>query len=277
MSRLYRFWIVLPALLLTLLASPGFSGLPAPLCAVPPAALSAAVTAPTPADAFSGSFAVSPTLPRAQRAATERGLRILSQLFKLPRPTVKTRVIGVAFPDPGVMAFYIAHASTEPGDDEPRVTLGYNTATMFPRYESSFIHEVGHLLDHSVLEPKHSGTGQAGDGAFASSNRQGTQMGRWWRAVSNSQRVKDITAFSRLFADDSEVGETAKYWLTPTELFARSFAQYVTDKSGDPVLLAQMQESRHRWSAAQWSDDDFKPIAAAFDELFTQEGWLRKK
>lgn len=68
-----------------------------------------------------------------------------------------------------------------------------------------------------------------------------------------------------------------KYVLTDEELFARSYAQYIATRSGDDVMraeLARLTNPTDVYHAKQWADDDFEPIARAFDELFEKNGGL---
>jgi hypothetical protein len=64
------------------------------------------------------------------------------------------------------------------------------------------------------------------------------------------------------------------------ELFARAYAQWVTEKSGDPILIRQLSEKLsniHSDPVAyrhQWDHDDFKSIADEFNKLFRSLGWV---
>lgn len=69
------------------------------------------------------------------------------------------------------------------------------------------------------------------------------------------------------------------YLLLPSEQWARAYAQYITRKSGDPVLAAALAQERNTAAGPflrQWSDDDFRPIERAIDDLFTTLGWRKK-
>ena len=70
------------------------------------------------------------------------------------------------------------------------------------------------------------------------------------------------------------------YLLRDTEMFARSYAQYIATKSQDVAMLAELDEIRTPRSAqfsypTQWQNDDFEPIAQAFDEMFKELEWLK--
>ncbi|MFW8627838.1 hypothetical protein [Deinococcus sp. ME38] len=59
--------------------------------------------------------------------------------------------------------------------------------------------------------------------------------------------------------------------ISTTELFARSFAQYVVERSGQPDLLKELrqkqQDKRLFQKFLQWPSGDFAPIADAYDLL----------
>lgn len=67
--------------------------------------------------------------------------------------------------------------------------------------------------------------------------------------------------------------------MTERELFARSYAQYIALRSGDHVLLNQLdevlKEDTVRDIVIQWSVKDFMPVGQAFDILFRKQKWLR--
>lgn len=144
--------------------------------------------------------------------------------------------------------------------------------------ELTLAHEAGHFLDHAGI----------GQGVFASERSE--LLSGWREAVKNSQAyqlLRDMLADPRKFAAEFPLAGGV-YSVTPDvrhlayladtkELFARSYAQYIAVRSGDPILLAQLNKERSDkiYGARQWSDEDFAPIAAAFDQLFRSLGWLR--
>lgn len=87
------------------------------------------------------------------------------------------------------------------------------------------------------------------------------------------------------------------YYMRPTELFARSYAQYIAHRSDSEYLKSGLDSVRGRevigremvnrqvigsvkggaWdtmpsSSTQWDDDDFEPIAQEFDRMFVELG-----
>jgi len=67
---------------------------------------------------------------------------------------------------------------------------------------------------------------------------------------------------------------TRNYFLQGKEMFARAFHQYVALKSGDPDLMRELEHVRaDKFLSFQfWQEDEFGPIAEAFDELFRERG-----
>ncbi|SRR5712691_3564542 len=144
-----------------------------------------------------------------------------------------------------------------------------------PDVEFTLLHELGHYIDYSVL-----GTGLVG----ASS----TLRFRPWRAaVRNSaafrmieSRYTDPVVWARgrpVVAADS----FTDYHLRPDELFARSYAQWIVDRSGDVDLTAQLESSPSLASATpvlyptQWEEADFLRVAGCIDRVFKELSWSR--
>jgi len=147
------------------------------------------------------------------------------------------------------------------------------------RRRLSFVHEIGHVLDHQAL-----GT----PGAYAS---ESGRLRRLMQTIDRSAalaslrergRHKQITTQDRRgnmirFRIDAH---DVAYLLEPRECFARAYAQYIAVRSGDSSLLAQLDDKRGDLLTQaiyyeQWTDADFTPIADDFDRLLRRKGWLR--
>ena len=118
-------------------------------------------------------------------------------------------------------------------------------------------HEIGHFIDYSGL----------GANAFASETDSALE--RWRKAVRESGTIKHIAGMKSMRPKRKAV------FLSETEMFARSYAQYVAKRSADPQMLKELDRIRNGieyWR--QWKDDEFDPIASALDDLFKQKGWL---
>jgi hypothetical protein len=139
----------------------------------------------------------------------------------------------------------------------------------------TFVHETGHFLDLSGI-----GT----PGKFASYDDP--ILDGWRSAVRSSRAVTQLqdelaSGVRRVTMPDGTVREypvDTKYlgYLTDnSEVWARSYAQYIATRSGHETLLRGIEEARQgSMYPAQWADDDFEPIALAIDEAFRQMGWI---
>ena len=182
----------------------------------------------------------------------------------LPGLTVFTRRLK-----PGRYGAYLA--SGKPYIEitsDPRIPKGDLSLTL--------VHEIGHYLDHKGI-----------DSLTTMATRDEMVTHVWREAVSNSRAVKtlidqynygyrygvDVDGYvlypSRGYLD---------YLLMPEEIWARSYSQYISVRSRDPDLLKALAAERDdpMYRARQWDDDDFEPIAKAFDTLFEVLGWLKR-
>jgi hypothetical protein len=149
-------------------------------------------------------------------------------------------------------------------------------------------HEVGHFLDYEGIPKTHAGiTGMFRD------FRKESQFAEWIKAIDDSEAVKklrDVRTKSQVVLGTVSTlqgpqkimynidKKHAKYLNTDVELWARSYAQYITHKSQNEVMRKELslhQESNYgKVYGSQWDHADFLPIAQAFDNLFAALGWL---
>lgn len=132
--------------------------------------------------------------------------------------------------------------------------------------EFSFVHEVGHFIDHKALDP--------GAPGFATENIANNDLVDWARAVMQSP---EILALRLLHAKSVSV-ERTQYLLDIREIWARSYTQWVAIRSQDWQLLSAL-DGRRRSSAvftvlSQWEDQTFAAIYDEIDVLFTRRGWI---
>lgn len=114
-----------------------------------------------------------------------------------------------------------------------------------PRSEHAglaLLHELGHAVDHQLL-----GWG---------SERAG--LDTWWHAVTRTRAFRSL----RMACSADELA----YWPTRRESFARSFAQWVAQRTGLEDVLAEV-ERRAGGAGRQWARDDFAPVAAELDRV----------
>lgn len=147
-------------------------------------------------------------------------------------------------------------------------------------------HEVGHWLDVLALS--------ATPGRLASGANH-PDLRAWRDAVERSDAIRTMRQWlheprwitgpdGRLAPNPrrpthTENGHIA-YLLTPEEMFARAYAQWIATRSQHAAGLTELarvldvaQTDPYDPYRRQWSDDDFAPIAAALDRLFALRGW----
>ena len=130
---------------------------------------------------------------------------------------------------------------------------------------TSVVHEIGHLLDNSGIGTKR-----------VWSSEQEIVLDKWRNAVNNSNAVKTLQA-----AKDASVHPRVKefysYALAHREIFARSYSQYISTRSGNVAMQREFAVimKNSAFKGMQWETEDFKPIADAFDEVFKVLKWRR--
>lgn len=154
-------------------------------------------------------------------------------------------------------------------------------------YETIIGHEFGHYID-TVLMPRITG------------GAQNSQLA--WRIATNDvdDFVLDIIenreladAFAAVFsrAIDTDTfdmlqsvasSQVRAYMTSPNEMFARIYAQWIAERSGNSAMRdsVSVELSRQRVTGQvrglfAWRSDEFAPIADAMDELFRVAGMMR--
>jgi len=130
-----------------------------------------------------------------------------------------------------------------------------------PWPELTAAHEIGHFLDLAGIGSK---------GTFATS---GPLFQDILAAANKSEAISGLKKLAST-GNLSVRRHVENYLLDKREIWARAYAQFVTEKSGVKVLTVQLEKSLSSAPFLQWQTDDFKPIAAAIENLFKQLGWL---
>ena len=129
------------------------------------------------------------------------------------------------------------------------------------------LHEIGHFIDGCALP---------GPG-FASI--QAIELDDWRLAIEESQLFGQLTEIELGLAGQERARLACARQVD--ELWARSYAQFVANRSGDPALLAELQGTSiapldDLRFPLQWDDDDFVSVADAIDALFWRLGWTAR-
>ena len=157
--------------------------------------------------------------------------------------------------------------------------------------QSTYTHEVGHWLDHQVLgvsmKSKNTKDMLAGNPAV----RQA--IDNYWAKIRETRSVKTlqewqlkghtVTGYRQVWKDGAIIREAVdmpvdkkyiRYLLDTDEVWARSYAQYIAERSGNNVMLKEVAERATEESYhAHWDRDDFAPVADAIDKIMEAMGW----
>lgn len=130
-----------------------------------------------------------------------------------------------------------------------------------------FCHEVGHVLDHLGIVPSMS------ESTIFRASEDCPGLKNWRDAVFNSMTHQILRAIFSLQYD-----RYVDSLLRERELWARAYAQYIATKSRDPRLMTSLQTilayEEPLARCHQWTEDEFSPILASIDQIFTERGWL---
>lgn len=152
----------------------------------------------------------------------------------------------------GYLDFYAA--------DGTPVKIGIRPTSPWPAL--TMVHETGHFLDLSAIGSK---------GSFATLTDP--DMKAVIAAAMQTSKVKMLQA--KLAAtSSSQMVRMYQYLLKPEEIWARAYAQFIATRSTSNLLKGQLEKSLIEEPDKQWSSEDFAPIGAAIEKLFTTLGWL---
>jgi len=161
------------------------------------------------------------------------------------------------------------------------VAIKIHYSTSHP--ELTLAHEIGHLLDLKGIDTPNQ---------FASETS--SILDKWRDAVISSEAITKLGNIHKspdgIFTETLPTGNAveylvdrnyADYLLDNKEVWARSYSQYIALKSGNNIMLSQLDVLRDQphngiYYAEQWDNADFEPIMLAIDHAFEQLGWTKK-
>ena len=136
------------------------------------------------------------------------------------------------------------------------------------------IHELGHWQDMRVFSTT--------DGRWGSRSAESDPhhpLRPVMQARFNTQSMQDIVATSDGAGPDYLRGDRrwCEYACTSHETFARGYAQYIATRAtheGADELRAQLRRAQDEGEPHVWDDDEFAPVAHAFDNYFASQGLM---
>jgi hypothetical protein len=171
---------------------------------------------------------------------------------------------------------------------------GENKVGMEEHAALTTAHEFGHYLDWTVFRTQSQPSGDWGN--MVGRPQQGSR-GLWYEGNGGDTlsgvmtAIKESDAYGQLEhfqsvtlpwpGDDSGAKlvydyETTRYLREPEELFARGYAQWIAERSGNEDMLRGVDNYREAARVGHapqaWEPEDFEPIGKAFDALFQNKG-----
>lgn len=138
-------------------------------------------------------------------------------------------------------------------DDDP---VDVRVSRLHGRVALSFLHELGHFVDHQLGCGLGANWASAGHGAFAP-----------WRAAAAALPSRAAPGSSR---------SHRRYFDSTREVWARSYAQTVLARSCDPVLEAELARLQAADDAFVWPAVALAPVADAIEDVLAGLGLLRR-
>ena len=111
---------------------------------------------------------------------------------------------------------------------------------------------------------------------FDKSNHDWTML-RWFQSVRRSEGVQRMIQLRR--GDGGDKDTRIDYYMEPSGLWTRTYAQYVAVNSGHPAMMEELRslQSLHATSpdilVPQWEDEDFGAILEKVGDLIRAKGW----
>jgi hypothetical protein len=149
--------------------------------------------------------------------------------------------------------------------DGRRILVNRTSATR----ELALVHEIGHVLDYFAIGSVY--------GRYTSDAAEPI-LDQWRRAVEDSHTVRRLReARTTLPPIASRQGVYVDYLLRTSELFARSYAQWVAYAAADDTLIEQVDQVNRAEPVTprlvQWEPQDFASVRVTFERLMERLGW----
>lgn len=142
----------------------------------------------------------------------------------------------------------------------PAVNIGYKARGAHVHPELTVAHEIGHWLDHSGAPGGQIMTSEILGGAFHD-------------VIEAAKKTKSYAALEAL----PMTMDSREYYLRRREVFARAYAQFIAEESGDATMLKQVADIRGDvLPDRHWEAGDFKSVRAEMRKAFVKLGWMKE-
>jgi hypothetical protein len=195
-------------------------------------------------------------IPRTGKMAVDlkQAVQDMSELHRLPEsvPLISVRIQ----PNAKYLGVY----------DARKVPPGIRIKSGAPQPRYTLSHEHGHRVDHFVF----------GNGTVMGSASH-PALQEWRDVIDNDKLVGELALIGS--REPRLRGYILDYLLTPPELFARSYAQWVLTESRSSRTNAEIvelyEQEKRSGLMSHWGESEFRPIAAAIRSAFQKVGLLK--
>jgi thioredoxin reductase len=235
------------------------------------------------------------------RDALERTVEAIDSVHGIHSKFLPRTVPYVVAPimPPGSTGFFATFASENETDHTP--TMIATRPGVPPRHLAPIlVHEFAHYLDSQVLARMHGAWDRghsyltddwdAAEGPHILDGlMEAFRSTRKWRLLDGYRRgigPGPQMTFDGATGEMTELDPTSPEWqgylnylLSPVELFARGYMQYIALRMPKDDTHGELRDNLNVFAAdgmvfpQQWNDEDFLPVAAAYDDLFEKLGW----
>jgi hypothetical protein len=202
--------------------------------------------------------------PRCVTRSGEARARPLEEIVRLPRrsPLLAELERGLG----AASRLHVLHTDLERVPVRPTATrseagayryrrrdpVDLRVSRLTGRIASSFLHELGHFVDHQLgWDPTSRGFASATHPAFAD-----------WRSAAERLEIAAFRASTRIH----------RYFRSHGELWARCYAQTALLRSPDPALRHHLAELHAAHDPYVWPPDAFAPVAREVARVFERLG-----
>ena len=141
--------------------------------------------------------------------------------------------------------------------------------------ELTLYHEIGHFIDNKGFKAQKDFESHQANGLLSGviskiNETENIQTLRQWRENGFA------TIEGKRFRLGSDHKRHIDYLTSNHEMWARAYAQYIAQNSGNKSALKQLDENnRPEVFLSQWSKKAFEPINKEIDKVFKKMGWIR--
>lgn len=228
----------------------------------------AKAVAPEPGAAVRQMLTTSNSLKGVRKAGITSAIDAIAQVHTLPESPTPNKTLAIAFGRTSNNASgsfrYFPNRDIPP----PNLVL---SSSLDDAGEIGFtlLHELGHWIDYTYLDLPRNITVFGDKFVDIFPVLEKVKETSLWKSYETMLADRKLSAVKREFLTE--------YLMTPAEVWARVYSQYIAEQSGNSGLITALERGQVRGPARaipdQWKDEDFAPVRNALQALFVKKKW----